>query len=103
MVILAYHTGMRINDNHNGVAPAVRKERNSVRGTRETMQEFLNRGGRVQRVASNVSAHLYEWDGLVTRIDCSPEPYCADVTVSAWSVGSDIAATVQEFRSEREQ
>jgi hypothetical protein len=67
------------------------------------MQEFLNRGGRVQRVASNVSAHLYEWDGLVTRIDCSPEPYCADVTVSAWSVGSEIAATMQEFRAEREQ
>lgn len=92
-----------MNDNHNGDAPAVRKERSSVRGTRETMQEFLNRGGRVQRIASNVSAHLYEWDGLVTRIDCSPEPYCADVTVSSWSVGSDIAATVQEFRSEREQ
>ena len=94
---------MKINHNHNGVAPAVRAERSRARGTRETMQEFLNRGGRVQRVASNVSAHLYEWDGLVTRIDCSPEPYCADVTVSAWSLGSEIAATMQEFRSEREQ
>lgn len=92
-----------MNRNHNGVARAVREERISVRGTRETMQEFLNRGGRVQRLASNVSAHLYEWEGLVTRIDCSPEPYCADVTVSSWSVGSDIAATVQEFRLEREQ
>lgn len=94
---------MKMNRNHNGVARAVREERISVRGTRETMQEFLNRGGRVQRLASNVSAHLYEWEGLVTRIDCSPEPYCADVTVSSWSVGSDIAATVQEFRLEREQ
>ena len=94
---------MKMNRNHNGVAPAVREERISVRGTRETMQEFLNRGGRVQRLASNVSSHLYEWEGLVTRIDCSPEPYCADVTVSSWSVGSDIAATVQEFRLEREQ
>lgn len=92
-----------MNRNQNGVARAVREERISVRGTRETMQEFLNRGGRVQRLASNVSAHLYEWEGLVTRIDCSPEPYCADVTVSSWSVGSDIAATVQEFRLEREQ
>ena len=94
---------MKMNRNQNGVARAVREERISVRGTRETMQEFLNRGGRVQRLASNVSAHLYEWEGLVTRIDCSPEPYCADVTVSSWSVGSDIAATVQEFRLEREQ
>ena len=92
-----------MNRNQNGAAPAVREERISVRGTRETMQEFLNRGGRVQRLASNVSSHLYEWEGLVTRIDCSPEPYCADVTVSSWSVGSDIAATVQEFRLEREQ
>ena len=92
-----------MNRNQNGGAPAVREERISVRGTRETMQEFLNRGGRVQRLASNVSSHLYEWEGLVTRIDCSPEPYCADVTVSSWSVGSDIAATVQEFRLEREQ
>jgi len=69
----------------------------------ETLAEYLDRGQIITRIAPGVSSHVSEWDTLASRIDHSPEPYCADVTVSSWSVGSDVAATVQEFRVEREQ
>ena len=69
----------------------------------ETLAEYLDRGQHITRVAPGVSSHISEWDTLASRIDHSPEPYCADVTVSSWSVGSEVAATIREFRLEREQ
>jgi hypothetical protein len=69
----------------------------------ESVGEWTDRGGRITRVAPGVSAHVSEWDTLASRIDASPEPLCADVLVSSWTVGTTVAGIIDEYYSEQEQ
>ena len=69
----------------------------------ESVGEWTDRGGRITRVAPGVSAHVSEWGTLASRIDASPEPLCADVLVSSWTLGSDLASVITEYQSEQEQ
>ena len=69
----------------------------------ESVGEWTDRGGRITRVAPGVSAHVSEWDTLASRIDASPEPLCADVLVSSWTLGSDLTNVIAEYQSEQEQ
>jgi len=68
----------------------------------ESVGEWIDRGGRITRVAPGVSAHVAEWDTLVSRIDTTPEPLCADVLVSSWTLGSDLTSVITEYQSEQE-
>ncbi len=69
----------------------------------ETIDEWLSRGHEITTCPPGVSAHVTEWDTLLGRVDNSPEPYCADVTVSSWSVGSSIAESITEAAQESNQ
>jgi hypothetical protein len=69
----------------------------------ETIDEWLSRGHEITTCPPGVSAHVTEWDTLLGRVDNSPEPYCADVTVSSWSVGSSIADSITEAAQESKQ
>ncbi len=69
----------------------------------ETIDEWLSRGHEITTCPPGVSAHVTEWDTLLGRVDNSPEPYCADVTVSSWSVGSSIAGSIKEAAQESNQ
>ena len=69
----------------------------------ETIDEWLSRGHEITTCPPGVSAHVTEWDTLLGRVDNSPEPYCADVTVSSWSVGSSIADSITEAAQESNQ
>lgn len=69
----------------------------------ESVGEWIDRGGRITRVAPGVSAHVSEWGTLASRIDASPEPLCADVLVSSWTVGTTVAGIIDEYYSEQEQ
>ena len=69
----------------------------------ETIDEWLSRGNVITTCPPGVSAHVAEWDTILGRVDNSPEPYCADVTVSSWSVGSSIAGSIKEAAQESNQ
>jgi hypothetical protein len=69
----------------------------------ETIDEWLSRGHEITTCPPGVSAHVSEWDTILGRVDNSPEPYCADVTVSSWSVGSSIAGSIKEAAQESNQ
>ena len=62
----------------------------------ETIDEWLSRGNVITTCPPGVSAHVAEWDTLLGRIDNCPEPYCADVTVSSWPVGTSVAGSIKE-------
>ena len=62
----------------------------------ETIDEWLSRGHEITTCPPGVSAHVAEWDTLLGRIDNCPEPYCADVTVSSWTVGTSVAGSIKE-------
>ena len=62
----------------------------------ETIDEWLSRGNVITTCPPGVSAHVAEWDTLLGRIDNCPEPYCADVTVSSWTVGTSVAGSIKE-------
>ena len=69
----------------------------------ETIDEWLSRGHEITTCAPGVSAHVSEWDTLAGRIDNAPEPLCADVTVSSWTVGSAVAGSITEATRESNQ
>ena len=69
----------------------------------EHLVEYLDRGGRITIIAPGVSAHIGEWDTLLGHIDNMPEPLCADVNISSWTVGNTVAGTIAEYYEEQEQ
>ncbi len=70
----------------------------------ETIDEWLSRdGNEVTTCKPGVSAHMTEWNTLASRIDNAPEPLCADVTVSSWTVGSSVAGSITEAAQESNQ
>jgi len=70
----------------------------------ETIDEWLSRdGNEVTTCKPGVSAHMTEWNTLAGRIDNCPEPLCADVTVSSWTVGSSVAGSITEAAQESKQ
>ena len=69
----------------------------------ETIDEWLSRGHEITTCAPGVSAHVSEWDTLAGRIDNCPEPLCADVNVSSWTVGSAVAGSITEATRESNQ
>jgi len=71
--------------------------------TYETIDEWLSRGNAITTCKPGVSAHVTEWDTLVGRIDNCPEPLCADVTVSSWTVGTSVAGSINEAVQESNQ
>ena len=81
-----------------------RKKRTPVLPVRyETIDEWLSRGNAITQCAPGVSAHVTEWDTLAGRIDNCPEPLCADVNVSSWTVGSSVAGSITEATQESNQ
>ena len=62
----------------------------------ETIDEWLSRGNVITTCPPGVSAHVAEWDTILGRVDNCPEPYCADVTVSSWTVGTSVAGSIKE-------
>ena len=81
-----------------------RKKRTSEVPVRhETIDEWLSRGNAITRCSPDVSAHVSEWDTLAGRIDNCPEPLCADVNVSSWTVGSAVAGSITEATHESNQ
>jgi len=71
--------------------------------TYETIDEWLSRGNVITTCKPGVSAHVTEWDTLAGRIDNCPEPLCADVTVSSWTVGTSVAGSINEAVQESNQ
>jgi len=71
--------------------------------TYETVDEWLSRGNDITTCAAGVSGHVSEWDTLPGRIDNCPEPLCADVNVSSWTVGTSVAGSINEAREESNQ
>ena len=71
--------------------------------TYETIDEWLSRGHEITTCKPGVSAHVTEWDTLAGRIDNCPEPLCADVTVSSWTVGTSVAGSINEAVQESNQ
>ena len=70
----------------------------------EPIDEWLSRdGNEVTTCKPGVSAHMTEWNTLAGRIDNCPEPLCADVTVSSWTVGSSVAGSITEAAQESKQ
>ena len=69
----------------------------------ETIDEWLSRGHEITTCPPGVSAHVTEWDTLAGRIDNCPEPLCADVNVSSWTVGSSVAGSITEATQESYQ
>ena len=70
----------------------------------ETIDEWLSRdNNEITTCKPGVSAHMTEWNTLASRIDNAPEPLCADVTVSSWTVGSSIAGSITEAVQESNQ
>ena len=69
----------------------------------ETIDEWLSRGNAITTCPPGVSAHVSEWDTILGRIDNCPEPYCADVNVSSWTVGSSVAGSIKEAAQESNQ
>ena len=69
----------------------------------ETIDEWLSRGHEITTCAPGVSAHVSEGDTLAGRIDNCPEPLCADVNVSSWTVGSSVAGSITEATQESNQ
>ena len=69
----------------------------------ETIDEWLSRGHEITTCAPGVSAHVSEWATLAGRIDNCPEPLCADVNVSSWTVGSSVAGSITEATHESNQ
>ena len=70
----------------------------------ETIDEWLARdGNEITTCKPGVSAHMTEWNTLASRIDNCPEPLCADVTVSSWTVGSSVAGSITEAAQESKQ
>ena len=66
----------------------------------ETIDEWLSRGNVITTCPPGVSAHVAEWDTILGRVDNCPEPYCADVTVSSWTVGTSVAGSIKEATQE---
>ena len=71
--------------------------------TYETIDEWLSRGNVITACPPGVSAHVSEWNTILGRIDNCPEPYCADVTVSSWTVGTSVAGSIKEAAQESNQ
>jgi hypothetical protein len=71
--------------------------------TYETIDEWLSRGNVITTCPPGVSAHVSEWNTILGRIDNCPEPYCADVTVSSWTVGTSVAGSIKEAAQESNQ
>ena len=69
----------------------------------ESIDEWLSRGNAITTCPPGVSAHVSEWDTILGRIDNCPEPYCADVNVSSWTVGSSVAGSIKEAAQESNQ
>lgn len=69
----------------------------------ESIDEWLSRGNRITTCQPGVSGHVTEWESLAGRIDNCPPPLCADVTVSSWTVGSDVASAITEATQESNQ
>jgi len=68
----------------------------------EAIAAYLDRGGKITVCPGGVSGHVSEWDTLAGRIDNMPEPLCADVLISSWTVGNSVAGTIEEFREEQD-
>ena len=69
----------------------------------ETIDEWLSRGNAITTCKPGVSAHMTEWNTLAGRIDNCPEPLCADVDVSSWTVGTSVAGSITEAAQESNQ
>ena len=69
----------------------------------QTIDEWLSQGNTITQCSPGVSAHVTEWDTLAGRIDNCPEPLCADVNVSSWTVGSAVAGSITEATRESNQ
>ena len=80
-----------------------RKRTPKLPPTYETIDEWLSRGHEITTCPPGVSAHVTEWNTLVGRIDNCPEPLCADVTVSSWTVGTSVAGSINEAVQESNQ
>jgi hypothetical protein len=80
-----------------------RKRTPKLPPTYETIDEWLSRGNAITTCPPGVSAHVTEWNTLVGRIDNCPEPLCADVTVSSWTVGTSVAGSINEAVQESNQ
>ena len=80
-----------------------RKRTPKLPPTYETIDEWLSRGNVITTCPPGVSAHVAEWDTILGRIDNCPEPYCADVNVSSWTVGSSVAGSIKEAAQESNQ
>ena len=80
-----------------------RKRTPKLPPTYETIDEWLSRANVITTCPPGVSAHVAEWDTLLGRIDNCPEPYCADVTVSSWTVGTSVAGSIKEAAQESNQ
>ena len=81
-----------------------RRKRTPPSPTRyETIDEWLSRGNEITACKPGVSAHMTEWNTLAGRIDNCPEPLCADVDVSSWTVGTSVAGSITEAAQESKQ
>ena len=80
-----------------------RKRKSTVPPRHETIDEWLSQGHEITTCPPGVSGHMTEWDTLASRIDNAPEPLCADVTVSSWTVGSSVAGSITEAAQESNQ
>tara|TARA_R110000868_G_scaffold143263_5_gene361228 strand:- start:1771 stop:2019 length:249 start_codon:yes stop_codon:yes gene_type:complete len=63
---------------------------------RESVSDFLARGGRIEKCPSLASHETFDWNTMVDRLDNSAPPLSTDVSVSRWSLGSDITFAIRE-------
>jgi hypothetical protein len=66
---------------------------------RESIDEFLSRGGKITHVPASMSADQCTWESLAKRIDNAPMPMETESDASRWSVGSDITYAIRESQS----
>ena len=66
----------------------------------EPIDEWLSQGNTITQCSPGVSAHVSEWATLAGRIDNAPAPYCENVDVSSWTVGSSVANSISEATRE---
>ena len=69
----------------------------------ETIDEWLSQGNAITQCSPGVSAHVSEWATLAGRIDNAPAPYCENVDVTSWTVGSSVANSISEATRESNQ
>ena len=62
----------------------------------ESVESYLARGGTITTCPPARNPDLFDWNTMIDRLDNSAPPMSTDVTVTRWSLGSDISTAIQE-------